>query len=94
NLTVGTTKKSIDTKSLTCFFRKAFHVGGGGFFGSHPILFHGRFSNINAEFTQLPNTPWRTPQPVLASDILRINALISSDTGGLPGLPCLHSLAQ
>jgi hypothetical protein len=34
------------------------------------------------------------PQPTLAADILRINALISSDTGGPPTLPCLLNLAQ
>jgi hypothetical protein len=34
------------------------------------------------------------PQPTLASDILRINALISFDTGGLPGLPCLLNVAH
>ena len=33
------------------------------------------------------------PQPGLAADILRINALISSDTVGLPGLPCLLNLS-
>ena len=34
------------------------------------------------------------PQPILASDNLRINDLISFDTVGLPGLPCLLNLAQ
>jgi len=34
------------------------------------------------------------PQPLLASSILRINALISFGKGGLPGLPCLLSSAQ
>ena len=33
-------------------------------------------------------------QTVLASDILRTNALISFDTDGLPGLPCLLGLAE
>jgi hypothetical protein len=34
------------------------------------------------------------PQPTLAADILRINALISLDTGGLPSLPYLRNLVQ
>jgi hypothetical protein len=34
------------------------------------------------------------PQPTLAADILRINALTSFDTGGLPGLPCLLNLVR
>jgi hypothetical protein len=34
------------------------------------------------------------PQPTLAADILRINALISVDTGGLPGLSRWLNLLQ
>ena len=34
------------------------------------------------------------PQLGLATDILRISALISLDTGGLPGLACLLNQAQ
>jgi hypothetical protein len=30
-VTVGTIKKSRDTRSRTWFFRKVFHVGDGGF---------------------------------------------------------------
>jgi hypothetical protein len=33
--TLSTRKKSPDSKSLTCRFRKTFHVGEGGFIGYH-----------------------------------------------------------
>ena len=56
------------------------------------------FSTVDlaTSMPSLPNSPTirGEPQPGLASDILRINALISFDTDGLPGLPCLLSLAQ
>jgi hypothetical protein len=74
-------------------FRKAFHVGDGGFL--HRTLY---FSTVDLA-TSMPsffNSPTirGEPQPTLASDIFRINALISFDIGGLPGLPCLLNLAQ
>jgi hypothetical protein len=74
-------------------FRKAFHVGYGGFLDRTRY-----FSTVDLA-TSIPsfrNSPTirGEPQPGLAADILRINALISSDTVGLPGLPCLLNLAQ
>jgi hypothetical protein len=74
-------------------FRNAFHVGDGDFLDRTRY-----FSTVDLA-TSIPgfhNSPTirGEPQLILASDILRINALISSDTVGLPGLPCLLNLAQ
>jgi hypothetical protein len=74
-------------------FRNTFHVGDGGFFDR--TLY---FSTVDLA-TSMPsffNSPTilGEPQPTLATDILRINSLISFDIGGLPGLPCLLNLAQ
>jgi hypothetical protein len=56
------------------------------------------FSTVDlaTSMPSLRNTPTirGEPQPTLATDILRINALISSDTDDLPGRPCLLNLAQ
>ena len=93
NLTVGTTKKSIDTSSLTWLFRNAFHVGDGD------LLERTRYFSTVDLATLMPSlrnppTIRGEPQPTLAADISRINALISFDPGGLPAFPCLLNLAQ
>ena len=73
--------------------RNAFHVGDGD------LLDRTRYFSTVDLATSIPSlrsspTIRGEPQLILASDILRINALISSGTCGLPGLPCLLNLAQ
>jgi hypothetical protein len=65
-------------------FRKAFHVGDDGFLGRTRY-----FSTVDLA-TSMPSlrsspTIRGEPQLILASDILRINALISSGTRHRPG---------
>ena len=63
------------------------------FSGSHPVLLT---VDLATSMPSLRSSPTIRDEPrlILASDIFRINALISSGTCGLPGLPCLLNLAQ
>ncbi len=85
NVTVGTTKKSTDTRSFTWLSKNARHVGDGGFFGRTMY-----FSTVDLA-TRMPSlasspTMRGEPQPGFALDILRMSSWTALATAGLPGL--------
>src|SRR5262249_38787193 len=83
--TVGTTKKSTDTRSFTWLSRKARHVGEGGFVGRTMY-----FSTV-ALATAMPSlasspTMRGEPQSGFAVDILPMRSRTAFATAGLPAL--------
>jgi hypothetical protein len=93
NLTVGTTKNSIDTSSFAWLFRKDFHGGDDGFRAPTRYLSTVDFATSHLSFRSSP-TIRGEPQLTFATDITRINSMISAGTDGLPGLLRLLNLAQ
>lgn len=83
---VGTMRKSIDTKSLTWFFRNALHVGEGAFLDRTRYLSTVDFATLMPSF---PNSPTMrgVPHSGLAPETLRMSSRISSLISGLPGFP-------
>src|SRR5712691_6242676 len=83
NVEVGTTKKSVDTKSFMWFFRKVFQVWDGGL-----RLWTMYLATVDWEIAipSLSNSPWRrgAPQRGLARLISRIRSRVSLETGGRP----------
>jgi hypothetical protein len=62
--------------------------------GPYSVFVYGGFGNIDAEFPQFPDNPGGERQLGLATNILPISALTSSDTAGIPGLLCWLNIAQ
>ena len=90
---VGTMQKSIDTKSLTWFFRNAFHVGEGAFPDRTRYLSTVDFATLMPSFPSSP-TMRGVPHSGLALEMVRINSRISTLICGRPGFPALLSRAQ
>src|SRR5713226_3465 len=83
NVDVGTTKKSVDTKSVMWFFRKVFQVWDGGL---RLWTMYLATAVWEIAIPSLSNSPWirGAPQRGLARLISRVRSRVSLETGGRP----------
>jgi hypothetical protein len=93
NLTVGTTKKSMATKSLAWLFRNARQVGEGDLRRRRMYLRTVSSATTIPSFSSSPAMRG-APHPELARDIRRMSCLTSTGIAGRPGFCLRLSLAQ
>src|SRR5439155_8246651 len=92
-LTVGTTKKSVETGLLTLLLRKVSQVWEGGFRWRAIYLATVAW---DTSIPSLSSSPWMrgAPQSGFARLIFRMRSRTSRDISGLPGLSCRLFQAQ
>ena len=86
-VTVGTTKKSMATKSLTWLCRNAFHVGDGDRRGRTRYVSTVDFATSIPSFRSSP-TIRGEPQVGFACHIAWMSSRTSLATAGRPGFAC------